>query len=128
MNIPEEKLAPQFQCVLTNAVGYGTNFFLETRNLDLCSGDSYLLCSDGVSRQIPETEIREIMASGFPSSQKAQNLVDASLRHGGKDNATAVVISFGTLPNLSPEVLKEEKECPDFPDSEEVDHVTPPTE
>lgn len=128
MGIPEEKLARHLQGVLTNAVGCGPNFFLETQNLNLASGDSFLLCSDGVSRQVPESEIREIMASDLTPPKKAQKLVDASLNYGGKDNATAVVISFGSLPEISPEVRKEESESSDSTDFEEIEHVTPPTE
>ena len=116
MGIPEEKLARHLQGVLTNAVGCGTTFFLETHELDLRSGDSYLLCSDGVSRQVPKEEILNIMKTELSVSQKAKELVDASDRHGGRDNATAVVISFSELPEITPEIRQEEADCPDFPD------------
>ena len=116
MGIPEDKIAKQLQSVITNAVGCGPKFFLETHKLELCSGDSFLLCSDGVSRQVPIKEIQEIMESDISASQKAKDLVDASDRHGGRDNATAVVVSFSELPEITPEIRKEEADCPDFPE------------
>ena len=115
MGIPEEKLAKRLQCVLTNAVGCGPRFFLETHELELRSGDSFLLCSDGVFRQVSKDEIREIMEADISASRKAKELVDAADRHGGRDNATAVVVSFSELPEITPEIRQEEADCPDFP-------------
>ena len=115
MGIPEDKIARELQSVITNAVGCGPRFFLETHKLELCSGDSFLLCSDGVSRQVPIKEIQEIMESDISASRKAKELVDAADRHGGRDNATAVVISFSELPEITPEIRQEEADCPDFP-------------
>ena len=60
--------------------------------------------------------------------QKARDLIDASLKHGGIDNATAIVIAFGKLPEITPDVSREEADTPDPPDGEEDDDVTPPTE
>lgn len=128
VGIPEYKLAPHLQSVLTNAAGCGPSFFAETRTLEIQSGDSYLLCSDGISRQVPESEIRKIFLAGGSPCEKAEALVDASLRHGGSDNATALVLDFGTLPPVTGDVLREEEECPDEPETEEVDRATPPTE
>ena len=115
MGIPEDKIAKQLQSVITNAVGCGPKFFLETHKLELCSRDSFLLCSDGVYRQIPQKQIREIMEADISASRKAEELVDAADRHGGRDNATAVVISFSELPEITPEIRQEEADCPDFP-------------
>lgn len=128
VGIPEGKLAPHLRSVLTNAAGCGPNFFAETRLLEIRSGDSYLLCSDGISRQVPESGIRKIFLAGGSPREKAEALVEASLRHGGSDNATALILDFGTLPPVTGDVLREEAECPDEPETEEVDRATPPTE
>ena len=128
MGVTEEKLAKHLQGVLTNVAGCGPKFFLETQNLDLMDNDLYLLCSDGVSRQIPESEIKQILSSNSLPEQKAKDLITASLKHGGMDNATAIVIAFGKLPEITPDVSREEAETPMTPDGEEEDDVTPPTE
>ena len=116
MGVPEEKLSRHLQGIITNAVGCGSTFFLETHDMELRSGDSYLLCSDRVSRQLPKEEILKIMDSDLSAAQKAKELVDASDRHGGRDNATAVVVSFSELPEITQEIRQEEMDCPDFPD------------
>ena len=129
MGIPEERLARHLQGVLTNVTGCGPNFFLETQELEIQSQDQYLLCSDGVSRQISESEMKEILLSSQPAEKKARDLVQAALKHGGPDNATAVVIAFDSLPEITPDVLQEEQECPDIPAAgKDGDDVTPPTE
>ncbi len=128
MGVAEEKLAKHLQGVLTNVAGCGPKFFLETQDLILMSHDLYLLCSDGVSRQLSEQEIKQILSSSSAPEQKAKDLIAASLKHGGTDNATAIVIAFGELPEITPDVSREEADTPDPPDGEEDDDVTPPTE
>ena len=128
MGVAEENLAKHLQGVLTNVAGSGPKFFLETQILDLKDNDLYLLCSDGVSRQLSEQEIKQILSSSSAPEQKAKDLIAASLKHGGMDNATAIVIAFGKLPEITPDVSREEAETPMVPDGEEEDDVTPPTE
>ncbi len=128
MGVAEEKLARHLQGVLTNVAGCGPKFFLETQNLELMDNDLYLLCSDGVSRQLAEPEIQRILSSASTPEQKAEELIAASLEHGGIDNATAIVIAFGKLPEITPDVSREEAETPAPPDEEEENDVTPPTE
>lgn len=128
MGIPEKQLARHLQGVLTNAAGCGPNFFLETRELDIHSNDQYLFCSDGVSRLLSETEIKQVLTTGHSAEEKAVALVKAALDHGGPDNATAVVAAFDSLPEITPDVRQEELACPDSPVfGKEDEDVTPPT-
>lgn len=128
MGVPENQLAKHLQGVLTNAAGCGSSFFLETRELDILSNDQYLFCSDGVSRLLSETEIKQILSASLSAEEKACALVDAALDHGGPDNATAVVTAFDSLPEITPDIRQEEQECPDSPAfGKEEDDVTPPT-
>ena len=129
MGVAEETLAKHLQGVLTNAAGCGAGFFVEERRLEISAHDRYLLCSDGIYRQVPEAGIKAILGSGVSAEEKAKALVAASLKHGGVDNATAVVIEFGELAKVTDEVRREEAECPDVPEEEGTDDgVTPPTE
>ena len=128
MGVPEERLARNLRGVLTNAAGCGAGFFVETRALDIVSGDRYLLCSDGVSRQLSPREMTEIVNGSGSAEDKARKLVEATLTHGGVDNATAVVLEFGALPEIRDAVRREEAECPDLPEDDGGEDVTPPTE
>jgi protein phosphatase len=53
-------------------------------------GDTYLLCSDGLSGQVSDEEIGSILA-GFPAAEAAQMLVDLANLRGGPDNITVLV-------------------------------------
>ena len=124
----EEAKSHPFAHVITRSIGPAAQANPEIHIADRCIGDRYLLCSDGVSRQLSEQEIKQILSSSSAPEQKAKDLIAASLKHGGTDNATAIVIAFGELPEITPDVREEEAETPDPPDGEEVDDVTPPTE
>lgn len=52
----------------------------------------YLLCSDGITDMVDNLDIRNILLSEPSPEAAAQSLVAAALRHGGKDNATAMVV------------------------------------
>jgi len=127
MGVPEERLAQHLHGVLTNAAGCGAGFFVEERRLEILDHDRYLLCSDGIYRQLPDAEIGEILESAATAGEKAKALVASSLRHGGIDNATAVVLEFGKLAEVTDAVRREAAECPELPEEETDDGVTPPT-
>lgn len=128
MGVGEDTLAKHLQGILTNVAGCGASFFLETRELDLRTGDVYLLCSDGISRQVSDPEIKRILESAGSPADKVHALVEASLKAGGVDNATAIVLEFDTIPGITPDVAEEEENCPDEPEEGGGDDATPPTE
>ncbi len=130
MGIAEGKLARHLQGVLTNVIGCGPNFFVEACPLHLLATDTYLLCSDGISRQVPEREIKRILNSKDSAEAKAAALVDRSLKYGGDDNATAIVLQLASFPEITLDIREEETNCPNTPElwKEDDDHVTPPTQ
>ena len=54
-------------------------------------GDQYLLCSDGLTDMLSDSEINEIMVSTETSDICVRKLIDAALEKGGRDNVTAIV-------------------------------------
>ena len=58
--------------------------------IDLAEGDTLLLCTDGLTRHVPDERIAALLAAGTAGSA-AQSLVDAALEAGGRDNVTVVV-------------------------------------
>ncbi len=51
-----------------------------------------LLCSDGLSDEVSDTEIAKILNAASDSNAAVQALVDAALKNGGRDNVTAVIV------------------------------------
>lgn len=61
-------------------------------NVSLRPGDVYLLCTDGLAEQVPYDRLAEVLGRGDPADARVATLLDDSLRAGGADNATAVMI------------------------------------
>lgn len=78
--------------VLTNALGIGDATRVATFIVPLYSGDKLLLCSDGVTEYVSESEVGQVLVSASSPTLAARQLVDMALDRGGGDNATAVVI------------------------------------
>lgn len=62
------------------------------RQWDRDDGVVYLLCSDGLTDMVADEDIQGILVSENKPRVAAQKLVDLALRHGGKDNVTAMVV------------------------------------
>lgn len=79
--------------VLTRAVGIHEDLRIEMQHAQLLPGDRYLLCSDGLYRDLSHSEIEELLTLG--STEEAVNqLIDLALERGGADNITAMVVEL----------------------------------
>lgn len=76
---------------ITRAVGGEDTLLLDVRRDRVRLGDRYLLCSDGLTRELPDERIAELMA-GEDVQQCAKALIDATLEAGARDNVTVVVV------------------------------------
>lgn len=77
---------------LTRYVGHPDAPEPDLLNLRPAPGDVFLLCTDGVAEQVPYAAVRQILSGDDPVAA-AQALVEAADAAGGRDNATAVVVS-----------------------------------
>ncbi|MCU0693070.1 MAG: protein phosphatase 2C domain-containing protein [Polyangiaceae bacterium] len=80
--------------VVTRALGMADKVRVELRTHDLSPGDRYVLCSDGLSRQVREDVL--FGASGSPEEPAfvARQLITVANDAGGADNISAVVIDY----------------------------------
>jgi len=74
--------------VLSSAVG--GDLVPSVGIVDLADGDVLLLCTDGLTKHVPDERIVELLASGSAEAV-AQTLIDAALEGGGSDNVTVIV-------------------------------------
>jgi serine/threonine-protein phosphatase Stp1 len=88
---PEQALSHPRANVITRAVGADVSTLdLDKKTDRLRFGDRFLLCSDGLSKILPERQITEIMASAAPSP--AECLIAAALERRADDNVTALTV------------------------------------
>ena len=76
---------------IMRAVGGEHTLELEVRRDKVQLGDRYLLCSDGLTRELSAVQIALRLASGDVASV-AQSLLEATLMAGARDNVTVIVI------------------------------------
>jgi protein phosphatase len=58
---------------------------------DSAPEDVLLLCTDGLTRHVPDERIRQILLEMESAEQACQQLVQSALEGGGTDNVTVVV-------------------------------------
>ncbi|MEN9544996.1 MAG: hypothetical protein RLZZ598_1829, partial [Pseudomonadota bacterium] len=89
---PEQAAMSQHRNLVTRAVGVEDTVLLETHLHDLHGGDILLLCSDGLSDMLSETQIAELLHDHDALPEAAQALVDAANEAGGRDNISVILV------------------------------------
>ena len=75
------------QCVGCDEIQPDTGVFYLRKN------DRLLLCSDGLTRHLPDLQIESILMTN-PVQKAAQQLIQTALKMGGSDNVTVIVKRF----------------------------------
>ena len=79
--------------IITRALGTTKNPKPDCFELEVRKGDTYLLCSDGLSNMLDDREMEEIISKeGKGLSSIGLKLVEAANEAGGKDNISAVLV------------------------------------
>ncbi len=78
--------------VITRVLGTEGDIQPDMIDQSVRPGDRILLCSDGLTGMVADTEILELLAGGEGPQETAEALVKAALAAGGEDNVTVVVI------------------------------------
>ena len=88
----EISLPPDQQNVLVRVLGREPNVDVDVTEVPVQPGDYLLLCSDGLTRMVPDGTIAQIIVQLRRAQQICDALVDAAIRNGGADNVTVVVV------------------------------------
>lgn len=78
--------------ILTRALGVSPEVTADLWRIRPEQGDRYLLCSDGLTNELSDDEITEILSSTHSPQEAVEKLVQAARDHGGSDNITAVLV------------------------------------
>jgi serine/threonine protein phosphatase PrpC len=82
--------------VITRALGTRRTVHPEVRTIPVETGDIFLLCSDGLTRELPDAAIAVLLGRSEASLQAhADALVEAALKGGGRDNVTCMLVAVG---------------------------------
>jgi len=76
--------------VITRAVGADDALILDCKFSDVETGDVFLLCSDGLDKEVSFNEIEQIMLT-YPHEEIATTLLEMTLQRGARDNVSIIV-------------------------------------
>ncbi|MFZ5565562.1 MAG: Stp1/IreP family PP2C-type Ser/Thr phosphatase [Pseudomonadota bacterium] len=89
---PEQAALSMNKNLVTRALGVDDAVLLEVHEHVVEPGDSYLMCSDGLSDMVRDADIAKILQLPLNPEQKAKTLVDTANAHGGRDNITVLLV------------------------------------
>lgn len=91
-HLTDEELASHPSAnIITRAVGVAEHLFVDIDYTEVQPGDRFLLCSDGLTRDLGNAEVEELLAKGSPT-EACQALLSEALERGGGDNTTVIVV------------------------------------
>jgi len=83
-----------FKNVLTRAVGTNATVKPTLQEVECHLGDLFLLCSDGLSNYVKDSQIKDIILQSTSLEQRGQRLVELAKEQGGGDNITLVLMQL----------------------------------
>jgi protein phosphatase len=90
-----EVFGSRWRHVVVNALGGNSpELKVELHKVGLLPGDVVVLCSDGLTEMVPETEIAQVLRDGNDPEAACRSLVHRAIEAGGRDNVTVVVARF----------------------------------
>jgi len=89
----QDAVTSPFRNVITRCIGNAPGVDSDVIVDELREGDVYLLCSDGLTGELTDEQIRDKLLIAAPS-RAAWELVDLALENGGRDNVTALVVAI----------------------------------
>ena len=89
---------PDLRHVLIRALGLEHELRLDHTTIELAEHDRLVLTTDGVHGPLSHGRIAAILERQASAEATAEELVEAALKAGGRDNATALVVDVVRLP------------------------------
>jgi serine/threonine protein phosphatase PrpC len=92
---PEEAENHPYGNVITRAVGPSEGVTPDYVRLDVTEGDRFVICSDGLTKELTDYGIRHFLDENPDPADAASAMLEAALENGGRDNITIIVLDVG---------------------------------
>ncbi|MBQ1257778.1 MAG: Stp1/IreP family PP2C-type Ser/Thr phosphatase, partial [Clostridia bacterium] len=79
--------------VITRSIGPWPRVEADVKTFDFRQDDLWLLCSDGLTMYLEDTDIKKVLLSDCPMNEKVSTLIQMALDAGGADNVTVLLAS-----------------------------------
>lgn len=92
---PEQAANHPSKNVISRALGAEETVEVDLKTLEVEEGTSFLLCSDGITRHIPDNELRVLLLEPNRLPTICDQLKRICYERGAEDNLTAVLVRLG---------------------------------
>ena len=82
--------------VISRAIGAENGVEVDMKVIEVDEGTQFLLCSDGITRHIPDDELRQLLIANNDLAAVCAELKQRCYERGAEDNLTAVLVCVGT--------------------------------
>ncbi len=92
---PDEARVHPARNVVTRSLGTDYAYQSDAWVLPPYAGERFVICSDGLTNELTDAHLREILQQHPDPQAAAEELVRAAVEAGGRDNVTVVVVNLG---------------------------------
>ena len=91
-----EALRSPLRNVITRALGTQVQVTPDIFELEAEPGDLFLLCSDGLTRELSDSLLESLLCIDLPLDELCTRLINAANKAGGHDNITCLLVRAGS--------------------------------
>ncbi len=78
--------------IVTRALGVYDHLSAETAYGDVAAGDTFLLCTDGLTEHVTDPELERMLIEAETAQAAVEKMISTTLDRGAVDNVTAIVV------------------------------------
>ena len=107
---PEQAVDHPHGNLVTRAVGAADRLFVDIEMVPMQAGDLFILCSDGLEKEVADEEM-SVMVADSDTSQLSHALLERALAYGARDNVTVITVAIhgGPARETAPDQADEEE-------------------
>jgi PPM family protein phosphatase len=94
---PDQVRLHPWRHVLSQCLGRDELNRIDIQPIELQSGDLLLLCSDGLTEEVADEAIAQLLESNPTCERAADALVEEAKANGGQDNITVVLVAVDEI-------------------------------
>src|SRR5437016_4662074 len=92
---PEQAAHHPSKNVISRALGAEESVEVDMKTIEVEEGTQFLLCTDGITRHIPDNELCDLLTNGRSPEAVCAEMKERCYERGAEDNLTAVIIQVG---------------------------------
>jgi serine/threonine protein phosphatase PrpC len=98
---PEQAANHPGRNVISRAIGAEASVEVDMRSFEVEDGTTFLLCSDGITRHIPDAELSSVLRNSSTLNNACEEMKRLCYERGAEDNLTAVLVRVGGAPHFT---------------------------